>query len=383
MKFNSSYFGLLLFFPWLGSGLNSFDTQPWVSALLLVLFLSRIGSISARSLFIVSVLFLGVVMFQSMSLLKEGGGDLILFIRGIAGIFVSFFSVLYFSSLNASLLTRMVYMANIIYLFFGVFQLLFGYELTLLLFESRTSPLRGVTSLTPEPTFFGLVLLVFLVFNLYFTRNYFIVVLNVIGIFFLAKSSTAIIGALVVLFVWAACIRVNIFYKILFLFLVGVMAVVPMFVELGRVSSLYTQLLDLPRLLSNDFSVKVRLSDVVSPYIMTFHNFLLPIGFGDVSLERGRVMGEAFNGMLDYESTANRTNSFLGDLLISAGVFYIFFVFWFMYKFSRLGVFRVFVTILIVSIFSIPINSIFISLLYSFALIYDWRYVCLKKQHCL
>ncbi|QUX90617.1 hypothetical protein CYL31_04010 [Marinomonas sp. A3A] len=171
----------------------------------------------------------------------------------------------------------------LIWFFVGFLQSIYRKDfLTFLVSSSRTTENRGVTGLAPEPTFYGIVLIFFILFLLHmdfrFKRYY--ILLCVFGIVFLAKSSMAVLFLVIMIFYYIlthASVKYLLFSLILifstpFLFF--------QWFEGTRLSFLLTNVVEDPAgLLLVDASLNDRFFHVFFSMKGFFDNFFLPNGF--------------------------------------------------------------------------------------------------------
>lgn len=317
MRFSRQYLLLPLFFPWLGSAHNAFDTQPWF-AVYSVLCIAVLKSIGTKNSALCLFLSLASILAVQLGLIIDSDAPSV--VRGIVCWICAFAVFTVFARSDFSL-SGVFKAANIIYLAAAFIQLVAGADTFNWIVEVRTSALRGVTSLAPEPTFFGLVLVFFSCYFYRVDKNRFLVIVNIIALIFVAKSSSALLALFAAAFV-------SMFFEKLKVALLCVCCVVlimclPVFFDLGRISDLYQGATNLEALISRDFSVKVRLADIVSGPLMVWENSLLPIGFSDISKFRVETMSQYFDGIFVYESTANKSNSYLAFFLTTGGLFFL------------------------------------------------------------
>src|SRR5688572_12110138 len=188
-------FVFVSFFPWVSLGLNTLDSQPWALLLASIfLYVSVRVPFDARLvrllLLVPAVLVIGLLDVENLG-------------------FRFYRSVYAYSSVPLLIVSYHIYVkrfgvpltavktANVLYLGVAIVQQVFGPTITGDLTAIRTTPDRGMPSLAVEPTYFGIVLLFFswliYVANDYRPRrsDFFLVVVNVLFIVFVAKSSMA------------------------------------------------------------------------------------------------------------------------------------------------------------------------------------------------
>ncbi len=141
---------------------------------------------------------------------------------------------------------------------------------------------RGVVSLAAEPTFYGIVLLFFMLFL--FHTNYknktFFVFICIIGIIFFAKSSMVFLFLIIMIFFYFLTHFNIISVLYMFVFLTLVPFLIFEFMEESRIAHLITQFSNQPSLfLTKDISITDRLFHVFFSLKGFLDNFMLPNGF--------------------------------------------------------------------------------------------------------
>jgi hypothetical protein len=352
MIFKRFWLILPCFFPWLGSSFNSFDLQPWnVPYLLFLLF---IFDSYDRRFFLVSLAsFTAILLIQGFSFDNK---EIFSFVKGISEFFLLFFSFIVFLQLKPKELIKIASLVNLVYLLIGLAQSMYGIDLFSSIVEVRTSSDRGVTSLTPEPTFFGLILLIFLCFHLFFSKNNSFILLNILGIVFLAKSASAIvlIPPLVSLWAFYCSKRKFIIFSILGFIGLYLLTVI----DIGRATYLLNNSTSLIHLIEKDFSILIRTSDLISAPLMFWHHYFIPIPFQEISLFREYTMSNYFDGIFAYHSLQNNTNSYLGGMLVGGGIFFVMYLF-FVLQYIKFRNLTIFFAICLVFIFSLPLGTVF------------------------
>lgn len=154
--------------------------------------------------------------------------------------------------------------------------------LNFLISGSRTTENRGVTGLAPEPTFYGIVFIFFLLFLLhteYKYKKYFIFIC-VVGVIFLAKSTMAFLflGILFLLFLFT---HAKIKYLAISIILVWILpALMLELLPRTRISYLVSQIIENPSLLVLlDASINDRFFHLYFSLKGWINNYMLPNGF--------------------------------------------------------------------------------------------------------
>lgn len=149
---------------------------------------------------------------------------------------------------------------------------------------------RGVTGFSPEPTFYGLTMLSFLII---YTMENWIKKDILLGfcicfqILFLSRSSTAVVAILLSVFLFIFYLFLNLNLRVIVLIL---LSTIFLFIVLNFFKSyfietrLYTVYLLLSQnpliIISIDYSVSERLNHLIFPFIGSFENYFIPNGFG-------------------------------------------------------------------------------------------------------
>jgi len=319
---------LFNFFPWTSFSLNSYDMQPWVIFLNLavVFFLIRV---KVHIYIVFAYLIFGFVLVVAVL-----DGSVYVY-RAVASYFILFLGLHFFYLVFVayfSVFLYAIFFSNVIWVFFGLYQYFWGVDSLSFLVNLRSSPDRGVTSLAPEPTHFGLQLIFFswliLILNqaglVSFKRAIFFVIINFFSVVFLAKSSMAVLYVLIFLPFFFLARGVS-FKSILFLLgfflffcLIGLLYF-NSYPE-SRLAFIATDLLSDPLSVpQEDASVNARASHLVLSLYGAFSDTFYPHGFSafnDHSYVLNKELGEFF--WYNYQS--NIIMSGLGALLYELGV---------------------------------------------------------------
>jgi hypothetical protein len=273
-------FIFFVFFPYIQFIPFGTDVQPYALLLGIFIFLfSKAVKVSRTDFLIIYILiasffilFLNEINFNSF--------------RSLLNYFSIFFiSVSAYQVLNSNLLNieKLIKFFFKIWVVVGIIQnFVFSNFMTFLISSSRTAHGRGVTSLAPEPTFFGIVLIFFIVFFLHFEKskeNKYYIIVSVISIFLLAKSAMAFIFLILLGFYFLLfnfrfkylIFIIPLFFSVSFLFL---------FLRDTRIYKVLSLLFDNPKLLVlMDASVNDRFFHIYFSILGSINNFFLPNGF--------------------------------------------------------------------------------------------------------
>ncbi|MDA9031557.1 hypothetical protein N9I31_06965 [Candidatus Pseudothioglobus singularis] len=315
---------LFSFFPYITPFSFGTDIQPWSILMVTTYSMSLFyNGYRFQRIFI----YLMIPMVFSISLFYVGDNQFSS-IRSIAGYFnivltpfVFYFILNKYYDLTINFLKLVV----ITYLIIGLIQTVFDVNfLSLLLNRVSTFGGRGVTSLCPEPTFYGIVclflILLFLTLDIK-NKNLFICLL-VFQILFISKS-TMVILLLLIFWFYYAIFKLNAkLFLLLFMFLIIAMVI---FITLDssyyetRVLHLFNKLITNPESLINDGSINSRLGDVYFPIMGFIDNFGMPHGFGSFSNYQATELLKQ-DIFLHKAMPNDRIMSFYGGILFELGV---------------------------------------------------------------
>jgi hypothetical protein len=153
---------------------------------------------------------------------------------------------------------------------------------------------RGVSSLTPEPSYFGFIMLLYFFLGLLF-KDKFLIILSFISIFILAQSITVI--SCLVFSTTIILMFKNKFNFIFTIFLIIVL-IISLFSFLNS-SSLDTRSIILMQniitdgfssTIDNDASATGRMFHITYPIISSFSNFLIPFGYNGLPNGDTRIL---------------------------------------------------------------------------------------------
>ena len=377
-KFTGLFFITVSCFPWVG--ISGFDTQPFSIILAIFYLLADFLINPVRFAVPRFILVLSVSLFFGLfsALFLTNSLDFI-FIRGVAmylGISIYLVAFSLFIK-NYGFPISVIYYCNVLWLVAALIQI-FSPDLFFVVVSNRTTEYRGLTSLAPEPTFFGIYLF-FSSWILAASSGYrplkrikFLIFLNIAAIIFLAMSS------MVVLFLILASLTffdyspshfskryLFVIISILFIFF----SVLNQYFESSRLNSLIILILDNPALLFvNDASANARLSSIVLPTHAFFIDFFLPHGFYGYP-DSSEKIAPFYGDFFFYEYNKFKIESWLGSIIFELGIFGLFAVFIIfkeLCKFGRKSVFEAFLLfILLLSAIptAFPIVYLLISLL--------------------
>ena len=326
-KDSLKYFPIFLFtfFPYITLYSFGSDIQPWgimfICLFVLLLFLKNIKF----NLVFVFLLLPGIysILLLWLSIDKFSA------IRSVLGyLIISLVPLAFYYILKKKydLFVIWLKITTVIYLVVALVQIAI-YNKFMLPFLNRisTTEIRGVTSLTPEPTFYGIVclflILIFLVLNIENKSKYIYMLL--FQIVFLAQSSMTILFLIIFCFYYFI-FKMNI--KIIFLALIIISMLIFSFLFFSfdflpsnaRFIHLMRMFLEDP---SNIFIVDASINDRVSAIYFSlkgfFDNYLIANGFGNYMSYLNMELSK--QNLFWWVSLSNRIMSFYGSILFELG----------------------------------------------------------------
>ncbi|MCX8058997.1 MAG: hypothetical protein N3A58_06245 [Spirochaetes bacterium] len=291
---------IFIFFPYLKIfNIIKTDTQPnalFISLILNFLFLPYLFYLNNYFVYLIIPFLMSLFLFPFSS-------EYIYGIREIGG-YISVLSIsisvyIYFKKYNFLNLKKFFFFVIFIWLIFGVLQYFFYDQIKTILPRLSTSPERGSTSLAPEPSYYGLMLVFFIWVTVEFFDSLKIkVVLILIILFqllFIAKSAIYVFTIILVILLYLLIIFVLFIYNkiklkydniILFYFLVFFSVLIILisfsFLKNTRIYDIFFRILKNPLLFFlKDESALDRLEDIFLSFKGFFENFGLPHFFGD------------------------------------------------------------------------------------------------------
>lgn len=326
----AAVFVTLCLFPWLSFGLLDLDTQPWFIFVALVFCLLSIR-IRADTVVLSSALTLVAAAVLS-GVARMQAPDFLL-LRGILS-YTAFSVVLlgyYYYRRQFGFPWSTFIVANVIWLIVGLIQTFTNPRVFSALVVVRTTIGRGVTGLSPEPTYYGMVLLllswILLVESDYRPRLWLRLLLfaNVAFILLVAKSAMAIIFVLLLLsgYVILGATRLRGFiYACGFLVLVLIAAnfIYENYPD-WRVVRIMAALVENPLLaIKADASVNERFAHLVFSFYGAIINNGIPGGFHTFS-EFNSLARAEYGGLFWFGEETDKIMSGLGAVVYELGWF--------------------------------------------------------------
>lgn len=277
MKILIGLFYFFCFFPYI-KVFPKVDTQP--TALLFGLVLSVFFLLKDKKipheLFYFFIISFFIVIFIDFS-------DLFTSLRGILNYWsLTILAYVTYKTHNQEKFEKYLKYTINIWLIIGLIEKFYDrYFIKILISDVRTSMTRGVTGLAPEPTFYGIVCIFFMILVLesFKTSKKFYTFNLLFQIFYLAQSSMAILF----LGIWFAVYFLkNITLKnfLLLIFLSMFIHIIIMFSMQGtRVYSLYVSFEGIKQIFYEDASLNQKAADIYYSLKGALDNYLIPNGF--------------------------------------------------------------------------------------------------------
>ena len=323
------------FTPWASWGTNSLDSQPW-PALISLLFIVSCSTISIpNNIKVFSILIvIGLIAATTQSL----GSDYFTVIRAFYNYIslilvpIAFYNII----LRYGLPIKMIVFVNFIWIAVAFLEIFYPH-LVSELSSSRTTLDRGVTSLAPEPTFFGIFLFfntwIYLVYHNYRLRGLLFLtsLTNLLVVIFVAKSSLVIVllgMTLVVVavfsFVKASYNKRSIFLGFgLLVVIMLVFSIAPYYLEGTRPEKILKSVFDIGvmEVVVLDASINGRLAHIFLSLGGFIENGFMPNGFVRFTQVAPRINSEYFSELFYRGMSKNDIMSWVGAIIFEIGFF--------------------------------------------------------------
>lgn len=320
------------FMPWVSFRIIEMDTQPYfiiISIILLILNFNK--KFDPRILYLLALSLSSLVIGLAYGHFDSGT------FRSIATYSTPFFvtTAFYFCYRhNEKSFKFHLLLINLIWIFAAILQKVLNPYVLSFLVEVRTSDGRGVTSFAPEPTHFA-IYLIFISWVLLKEYKYKalpavikgIIVINILSIVFLAKSSMGVLLALILITGYFVC---TFKFTIKKVFLGGVLISLSIFSvvkvseleENSRLTSMINliQSAGVIKLLMTDESVNLRAKAIAHSIYGAFDNVFIPQGFHNYKDYSTQLSTET-GSMFWTRSNSNKIMSGLGAPLFELGLF--------------------------------------------------------------
>ena len=323
------------FLPWVNFGTNTRDTQPWPLLFgLLFLLASYKDKYSYKEL---SIVLLPIFSFFVWFLFSNQVLDFIALraMTSYLAFTVCFLSFVAFIK-KYGFPWKLILSINILYILIALAQLYYPTIVSSIV-TTRGLALsgRGVTSLASEPTFFAIFL--FFLSYLYLSLSNFnptkkvslMIIINILSIFFLSKSSTVILFIILSLpFLLITRLRLKYFFG-LSIFSLLIIYVSSILLEDSRLLLLLSQFeeIGLMKLIFMDESINDRVANVIFPLHGFYVNNFLPGGFHSFTSMHS-FLTDYYLGLFNYGSGSTSIMSYIGVFIFELGFLGLFFLGW-------------------------------------------------------
>lgn len=323
------YFTILifLFFPYVTPYSFGTDIQPWsiiFVAILSLLILFKNIKFNIEIIF----LFLPFLFALCLFFFSTDTSSAIRSVLGYLTIALVPLSAYYILLTNNLLFERFLKITTISYFVVGLIQVFFNKVFMIgILNTIRTNEIRGVTSLTVEPTFYGLVclflIMIFISLDIENKKKYIFLLLA--QIIFLSQSTMTILLLLIYFFYY---ILFNLNIKLILIAFISIISVITVITKTQIIEQDMRFFILLEILISNpskililDQSVNFRLADIYFSLKGFIDNNMLPNGFGVYQQYLSYEISQQsfFNGGSGWVTGSNRISSFYGGILFELG----------------------------------------------------------------
>lgn len=329
----STIFVVVCLLPWTSFGTNNLDSQPWpllFGILLIATFSGKLASTRNLKLAIFAI----VLGLYVAAINSSSSGFII--IRAFYN-YISFFIVLlvFLTILDHfKPPIRIIRFMNYIWIAGALIQIVQP-GLIAAIGKARTTAERGLTSLSPEPTFFAIYLifsslLLFQLRGFDHRKDLRLHVINLLAVALLARSSMGLLMIVVGFCAYVIYLMTRIKIKKRIIVGLGIIAglgIVVVFVfrtyfAESRVASLVDALAErgVLGIIQYDASMNVRIEHVVFSIHGAVRNYLLPGGFDSFSETRVAIV-DSYGGYFWYGTESDKIMSWSGDWLYSLGIF--------------------------------------------------------------
>ena len=339
-KLLSSISDVFLFsalFPFVNFNLVPVDTQPFtfligifgITFSYLKFYANKIFKLSAL-LIIIGLILASLISTGESYYLYRGIYNYVSFI-----FYLFIFSYLYKYDLIKN---ELVVLANYIYILFAILQI-FSPDLINLFVSSRVNNTffmgRGLSSLTPEPTHLGIILILFsiLIFinsGYKFKKFRILYTINLLSIFLISRSMSVIV---IILMATTLIIAFNItkflnkkFFKYFLglatFFLIGVWYSIKYETRIYRIITsinLNDFFVSVQNVINADLSISFRIQHFVIPLLSFFRDFGSPHAFDDINQSTLLINSEL--EFFNQSTQAFKIMSFWGDWIYTLGIF--------------------------------------------------------------
>lgn len=266
-----------VFFPYLSFIPFPSDTQPYAALFSVFIFFMSVNIdkinkniVYAIILFIISFLFF--IFERNLFAFRDFFG------------FLSFFNITYASLYvlrQKGFNSKLFHYFSLIWIFIGLVQLFFIRDfMNFLISDSRTTTTRGVTSLAVEPSYFGIILIFFMLIELLTTYNKKWMLLYSICIIILTQSAMAVLYLMVFAGIYYSIYNKRIFF-VTIIFIILLFVILLNIDSTSRLINLLQKIVTVGpiKLIQLDGSINDRIGHIYFSFKGFFINYFLPHGF--------------------------------------------------------------------------------------------------------
>lgn len=364
-------FLLSCLFPWVSFRVLDMDMQPYslvLGALVIIKNYKRVNDYRLiYPILMVSGSIIVALAYQTIDFLA---------LRAIASYSSVFIISASFLSLGIAKQTIVSYFsfASFIWASAALVQVIFGAEVLSFLMETRTSASRGVTSLAPEPTFYG-IYLIFITWILLQFHDYkashmgkkekIAIMVNFISLFLFSKSTMAILFLFVIISIY---LLFNVIRKMKISSIVlTIMIVFMSFFAFNafKKQAVGSRLYDISEQVLNvgvkdvvyaDASINQRVKNVVLSIEGAIDSYFIPNGYHQFA-SVSESLKVKYDGFFWWGEPSNIILSGIGSAMFELGIMFVFLILY-IYSFRRKNEFKMFefVTMVTLMFSAIPLS---------------------------
>jgi hypothetical protein len=378
VRFTGTIFFIFACIPWVSFGLNRWDSQPWaliVASLFLALSKFKLPphsfALITLTLLGLTVTFIFTRHFETFTISRAVIGY-----ATIPLLYIAFYNLI---SRYGFPLKTFVFI-NYVWLAWGLVELFFP-EIGGLVSAGRTTENRGVTSLSPEPTFFGIYLF-FASWVLLVSRNYslgrhdvFLLTMNFCAVLLLAKSTMVLLFYFLAFSLFVVSLFLSYSFKarqVITIALVAFLSIVVMYLSLdwlegSRLLEIFQKanINTLTGLIFLDASINQRLEAPFFSVYGALNNYMIPGGLDTFTASRDALSVHA-GDFFWYPTDSNKIMSWHGSYIYELGLFGLIFIgviFKAAFSMSRVSIIN-FCLLLLVLFSAIPVTFPLVPLLF-------------------
>ena len=341
-----------IFVPFLPSFIPNIYTAPYALIVSIGIFLLMKKKTTPKELFILLILFL----ISLILLTNDFSFNTLRILTGYFSIFIIACSTFFICKINKKINKKLIYSFFLIWFVVGLIQLFIYPQIVASLVEHQKFTLdRGVPSLAPEPSYFGSVMLFFLIISYINDYNFKLTLfITTLSIVFVSSSMTGlfILCGFFVIYFFIFILKKNTFKIIVFLSLVLIIFYFNLdFFSGTRLHKLIFKILDSPiRTFAEDASANARIWHIIGSFVGSMENYFFPNpinNFDEITL---RLLQKNLSYVHPYtiDSLTNKPMSGTGQMFFNLGIIslmYFYVIFRLTYKYSRSKAKAIFLTL--------------------------------------